>query len=179
MPGHNRSSGLRKASKMRQAGKAALEFVVAYAGVLIPLTFAVIFTSQILWVWHSVNDFTRRGAEYASTHCWTSAAGNVTDYMRNNVPAMINQDQFQSGPVEINVTYFAKDPDSGQLVPFMCDSDCSTSCVPETVAVSVTGYEFRTLLTALGLPPVTLPDFRTALPMESAGCDPEQGICLP
>ena len=31
----------------------------------------------------------------------------------------------------------------------------------------------------LGLPPVTLPNFRTSLPMESAGCDPEQGVCNP
>ena len=37
------------------------------------------------------------------------AGSNVRDFMRANVPPMINQDQFQNGPVQINITYFAKD----------------------------------------------------------------------
>lgn len=160
-------------------GQATIEFVLAYVGVILPLTLALVFTSQLLWVWHSVNDFTRQGASYASTHCWQSAAGNVTNFMRSNVPPMINQDQFQNGPVQISVTYFAKDPDTGQLTPFQCDGDCTSGCIPDTVTVSVTGYEFRNFVTSLGLPPVVLPDFRTSLPMESAGCDPEQAQCLP
>src|SRR5437868_1506651 len=158
----------------RSAGQATIEFALALVGVLLPVIFSVIFTSQLLWVWHSVNEFTRQGASYASTHCWQSSAGNVRDFMRANVPPMINQDQFQNGPVQINITYFAKDPVSGQLTPFDCDGDCSTGCIPDTVTVSVTGYEYRTFVTTLGLPPVILPDFRTSLPIESAGCDPEQ-----
>jgi hypothetical protein len=47
------------------------------------------------------------------------------------------------------------------------------------VRVSVTGFEYRTFVTSLGLPPVPIPDFQTSLPIESAGCDPEQGTCLP
>jgi hypothetical protein len=164
--------------RSNRAGQSLIEFVVAYATVLIPLTFAVIFTSQILWIWHSVNEFTRQGADYAATHCWTNGGGNVAQFMRSNVPAMINQEQFQSG-VEIAVNYFGRDPESGLMIPFQCDSECSTSCVPDAVTVSVTGYEYRTFLTALGLPPVILPNFRTSIPMEGAGCDPEQGVCLP
>ena len=160
-------------------GQAAVEFILAYAAVLLPLTFALIFTSQLLWVWHSVNDFTRQGAGYAATHCWEASAGNVLDFMRNNVPLTIGQDQFRSGPAVISVTYSAKDPDSGQLAPFVCDADCSLSCIPDTVTVSVTGYQFQTFVTSLGLPPVVIPDFRTSQPMESAGCDPEQLACLP
>jgi hypothetical protein len=163
----------------REIGQTTVEFALAYAGVLLPVTFAVIFTSQLLWIWHSVNDFTRQGAGYASTHCWQSSAGNVLDFMHSNVPPMINQDQFQNGPVQISVTYFAKDPDTGQLTPFQCDGDCTTGCIPDTVTVSVSGYEFRSFVTSLGLPPITLPDFRSSLPIESAGCDPEQGQCLP
>jgi hypothetical protein len=160
-------------------GQATVEFVLAFVAVVLPLTFALIFTSQILWIWHSVNEFTRRGAAYATTHCWESSAGNVLDFMRANVPPMVNQDQFQNGPVQISVNYFSKDPASGQLTPFQCDSECSLSCIPDTVTVSVTGFEFRTFVTSLGLPPVALPDFRTLLPIESAGCDPEQGVCQP
>jgi Flp pilus assembly protein TadG len=162
-----------------RSGSATVEFALAYAGLMLPATFALLFTSQLLWVWHSVNEYTRQSASYASTHCWENTADNVLTFMRANVPAMIDQTQFQNGPVQLSVTYFARDPDSGQLTAFSCDGNCSTGCIPDTVTVSVTGYQFRTFVTSLGLPPVIIPDFRTSLPVEGAGCDPEQGICLP
>ncbi len=160
-------------------GQASVEFILAFGAVLLPLTFAVVFTSQLLWVWHSVNEFTRQGASYAATHCWQSSAGNVLDFMKSNVPPSVAQDQFQNGPAQISVSYFSQDADSGQLTAFSCDSECSTACIPDTVTVSVSGYEYRTFVTSLGLPPVTVPGFQTSLPIESAGCDPEQGACLP
>jgi hypothetical protein len=52
-------------------------------------------------------------------------------------------------------------------------------CVPDAVTVRVTNYEFRKFMGYLGLPPVSVPDFYTTVPIESAGCDPEQGTCLP
>ena len=174
-----RDESRRGTQKRARRGQAALEFALIYAGVLLPLTFALIFTSQLLWVWHSVNDFTRQGAGYASTHCWESSAGNVLDFMHANVPPLIGQDQFRNGPAQINVSYFSRDPDTGQFGPFQCDGDCSLSCIPDTVTVSVTGYQYQTFVTSLGIPPVTIPDFRTSQPMESAGCDPEQLICIP
>jgi len=170
---------MRERSRGCQRGQSSVEFVLAYASVLLPLILAIVFTSQLLWVWHSANEFTRIGAGYATTHCWQSSAENVVGFMRANVPPMIGQEQFQNGPVQINVTYSARDPETGQLTPFQCDGECSVNCIPDTVTVSVTGFEYRTFVTAIGLPPVTLPDFRTSLPMESAGCDPEQGVCLP
>lgn len=163
----------------REAGQSTVEFALSYVGVLLPLTFGIIYISQLLWVWHSVNEFTRQGAAYAATHCWESSAGNVVEFMRNHVPPMITQNQFQSGQVQFNVIYQARDTDTGQLSAFQCDSDCSTSCIPDTVTVSVRDYQFSNFVTYLGLPPVTLPDFQTSLPMESAGCDPEQGVCQP
>ena len=167
------------AGRRSRRGQATLEFVLAYAGVLLPATFALFYTSQLLWVWHSVAIFTREGARYATTHCWQASSGNVVQFMKANVPLTVDRDQFRNGPVTITVSYFSKDPDSGQLVPFTCDTECSTLCIPDSVTVSVTGYEFRTFVTALGLPPVAIPDFRTSLAIESAGCDPEQGACLP
>ena len=160
-------------------GAIAVEFALAFAGVVLPATLALIFTSQILWTWHAVNDFTRRGAGYAATHCWRSSASNVLDFMRLAVPPVLNQDQFQNGPVVIDVSYYARDPDSGALLPFQCDGDCTTGCIPDTVTVRVTGYEVRAFTTFLGLPAIVLPDFQTTVPIESAGCDPEQGICNP
>ena len=64
---------------------------LVFAGILAPLTFGFIFTSQLLWVWHSVNDFTRQGAGYAATHCWEASAGNVIAFMQANVPLMPDQ----------------------------------------------------------------------------------------
>ena len=164
-----------------KCGAAAVEFAIVYTAVLLPLTFGLIYTSQVLWLWHSINDWTRRGAGYAATHCWQSAAGNVLDFMRGaeGLPPMIDQDQFVSGRAHVNVSYSSKD-DAGQLAPFSCDSECSTACIPDTVTVSVSDYQFNGFVSWLGLPPVVMPDFRTSQPMESAGCDPDNpGSCTP
>lgn len=163
----------------RQSGAVTVEYALAYLGVLLPLTFAVIFTAELLWIWHSAADFTRQGARYASTHCWQAGGDNVTSYMKTHVPLMIDQDQFVNGTADLVVTYYAKDPDTGQLTEFSCDSDCTSSCVPDAVTVAVRNYEFRQFVSYLGLPPVPMPDFQTSMPIESAGCDPEQGTCLP
>jgi hypothetical protein len=164
----------------RERGQATIEYVITFAAIIVPLTFGIVFTAQLLWVWHSVVDFTREGARYATTHCWQASRDNVVGHMRTNVPAMVDQDQFQSGQAEIEVQYFARDPETGNLAEFACDgSECSTECIPDAVTVRVRNYEFRRFLSYLGLPPVPLPNFQTSLPMEGAGCDPEQGLCLP
>ena len=74
-----------------RSGQAAVEFAVLYAGVILPLTFMTIFVAEMLWIWHSVADFTRDGARYAVTHCWMADGSNVTGYMQSHVPAMIDQ----------------------------------------------------------------------------------------
>ena len=164
----------------RARGQATVEFAILAAGVIFPVTFATIFAAEMLWVWHSVVEFTRDGARYAVTHCWQSGGENVLGYMRTHVPRMVDMDQFQSGEAEIAVSYFSRDPDSGQLTDFSCDGgDCSTACVPDAVSVRINNYQFRRFVAFLGLPPVILPGFLTSLPMQSAGCDPEQGTCLP
>ncbi|MBC8168057.1 MAG: pilus assembly protein [Bryobacteraceae bacterium] len=162
-----------------QRGQSTLEFAITFSLITMPLTFAIIFTAQLLWVWHSVVDFTRDGARYATTHCWQGSGENVATYMRSHVPLMIDGDQFSQGVATIAVEYLLRNPDTGQLESFTCDgSECSSDCVPDVVTVRVTGYEFRRVLTYLGIPPVPLPDFRTSLPMESAGCSPDSADCL-
>ncbi len=147
-----------------------------FAGALIPLTFGMIFVTQILWIWHTVNDFTRLGASYAATHCWQSDSGNVTNYMLTNLPAVPNQDQFLNGPIQIQVSYFAEDPTTGILTPFACDGDCTSGCIPDVVTVTISNFQFQAFA---GISPIVLPNFQTSLPMQSCGCDPEQGVCLP
>ena len=163
----------------RSRGQTSVEFIIAWGTLVLPMTLAIIFTCSVLWTWHGVNEYTRQGADYAATHCWQSTATNVLDYMRTNVPPVINQEQFRSGPAEISVAYFGKDAATGQLIEFQCDTECSPNCIPDAVTIRVRGVEYRGFFTSLGLPPIVMPDFATSLPMESAGCDPEQGSCLP
>ena len=91
-----------------RSGQALTEFAVLYAGVILPLTFMIVFVSEMLWVWHSVADFTRDGARYAATHCWMADGSNVAGpggYMPTHVPPMIDMDQFQNGAAGIQVQY--------------------------------------------------------------------------
>ena len=75
--------------RKRQSGQSTIEYVLVSAGVFLPLTFAIVYTAELLWVWHSVVEFTRDGARYAATHCWQGDGSNVTAYMRTHVPAMV------------------------------------------------------------------------------------------
>ena len=163
----------------RQSGQALLEFALVYVGVVVPLTFGIIFLSEMLWTWHSVVEMNRDVARYAATHCYQGDGQNVISYMHTHVPRMIDQEQFQQGQATLVVNYFARDPDTGQLTPFSCDGDCSIDCIPDAVSVSITDYQFKHFLDYLKLQPITIPPFTTSLPIESAGCDPQQGSCLP
>ena len=167
------------AARRSQSGQATVEYAILTAGVIIPVVFGLIYAAQMLWIWHSVADFTRDGARYAATHCWQASGDNVANYMKTHVPLMVDQDQFQNGTVEIDVNYFSRDPNTGALTDFSCDTECSTQCIPDTVTVRVRNYEFRGFVGYLGLPAVQMPDFQTSTAIESAGCDPEQGTCLP
>ena len=51
-----------------RCGQSTVEFILAYGSIVLPLTLAIVFTSQLLWIWHGINEFTRQGASYASTH---------------------------------------------------------------------------------------------------------------
>ena len=53
-----------------ESGQTVVEYALIYAGVILPLTFAIVFLGELLWVWHSVVDYTRDGARYAASHCW-------------------------------------------------------------------------------------------------------------
>jgi len=164
----------------KRSGQATLEFALLYAGVVLPLTFMTIFVSEMLWIWHSMNGFTRDVARYAATHCWMADNSNVTAYVQANVPPMIDQNQFQTGQAILQISYFSEDPVTQTLSPYQgCNaSECSAACIPDAVSVSVTNYQFLRFASYFRLPPVTIPPFTTNLPMESAGCD-ETGTCVP
>jgi hypothetical protein len=158
-----------------QRGQSTIEFAIAFGAVIMPLTVMVLFTAQMLWLWHSMVEFTRQGAHYAATHCWNAGGSNVSGWMSQHVPPSMERDQFAQGSANIEVTYFKRNEETGALEEFICDgAECSTDCIPDAVTVRVTGYSYGRSMAYLGVPPVPLPDFRTSLPMESAGCAPGQ-----
>ncbi|HLK62829.1 MAG TPA: hypothetical protein VKU19_05295 [Bryobacteraceae bacterium] len=163
-----------QAARRKRSGQALSEFVVLYAGVVLPLTFMIVFVAEMLWVWHGVNDFTRDGARYASTHCWTSDGSNVLAYMESHVPAILDRSVFENGDAGISIQYFT----DGGVTPFSSDS-CSGICVPATVSVSITNYQFLRFASFMKQPPVKIPPFTTVLPMESAGYQDASGVCVP
>src|SRR5271167_2131529 len=92
--------------RARCSGQATFEFALLYGTVMVPLLFGMIYLAQLLWVWHSIVEFTRDGARYAATHCWDANGQNVMQYMQANVPANIDEVEFQSGgSAAINVQY--------------------------------------------------------------------------
>ena len=164
----------------RRRGQAAIEYALSWVTLVLPLITMIIFASQLMWVWHSVVDYTREGARYAATHCYQPGGTNVLQFMRDNVPLMADQQQFREGQAEITVSYFSRNADTGLLEEFACDgSDCSKDCIPDVVRVSVAGYQYRGGFSYFGLQPISLPNFSTSMPMESAGCSPDTEDCLP
>jgi hypothetical protein len=161
--------------RARKRGQAITEFAVLYAGVILPLTFMTIFVAEMLWIWHSVVEFTRDGARFAATHCYQGDGSNVLAYMQSHVPPMIDQAQFQAGDAGIQVQYLTVNPD-GSTTPFSTGA-CS-DCVPDSVSVSITNYQFLRFAAFMKLPPVTIPPFTTNLPMESAGFQDASGVCV-
>lgn len=162
-------------------GQALVEYALVWSAIVMPLTAIIIFTAQLLWVWHSVVEFTREGARYAVTHCYQGDGANVRSYMQSNVPKMIAQDQFSSGGAEIEIVYFQRNAETGAIEEFTCQggAECSRECVPDIVSVRINNYQFTALFSYFGLPPVSLPNFSTTLPVESAGCSPDSESCLP
>jgi hypothetical protein len=165
---------------LKRRGQALVEYALVWAGVFFPITVMIVFGAQLLWTWHAVVEFTKQGARYAASHCYQNSGNNTLAWMRSNVPFNADMGQFQAGGVDIEVTFFARDPETGTLGEFTCEgAECSRECVPDAVRVAVANYEFRGVQSYFGLPAVTIPDFSTTIPIESAGCSPDQEDCTP
>ena len=159
-------------------GQSAVEFVLTYAALILPLTMMLYHISNMMWVWHSAGEFTRQGAQYAATHCWQPGGSNVLSYMRQNTPVMFARDQFRDGQAEIEVSYFGRNAESGALEDYACEgTPCSRACVPDVVRVRITNYQYTGLFSYFGLTPVSIPPFTTSMAVESAGCAPEEEAC--
>lgn len=161
-------------------GQATVEMALALVAGIVPLTLGLIAFAEIAWTYHALATLTRQGARYASTHCWQDESGsNVVDWMQANAPPFPDRPQLATGGVQIQVTYWTHDPTTRQSVPFSCAGSCSSQCVPDSVTVSISGYQFDHFLTLLGLQPLQVPPFSTTVEIESAGGDPETAISSP
>ena len=173
---------MRPAWRQRRAGErgqSLVEYTFVFVGVLAPLTFGLIALAQVLWIWHSMVDWTRLGARYAATHCWQPEGANVTGWMKANAPPIPDRQAFTDGTAELVVNYYKKNPESNLFEEYSCDAECSAQCVPDSVTVRVRNYQYRGFVGYLGLPPIEMPEFNASMPVESAGCDPEAGTCQP
>ncbi len=154
--------------------------LVLIAGVL-PLTFGLLAFTEIAWTYHALATITRQGARYAATHCWQDGAGsNVVTWMQANSPPFPDRARLLTGDIPIQVNYWMLDAENPDLsVPFSCSGGCSSNCVPHSVTVSITGYQFNHFLPLLGLQPLQAPSFSTTVAIESAGNDPESSTWSP
>jgi Flp pilus assembly protein TadG len=163
-----------------EAGAASIETALVLGGALVPAIFGALAVSQAVWTWSGVIHLTRAGADYAATHCYQDAAGsNVTAWMQAHVPPMMDARQIINGPAQISVQYWTHDATTRQSVPFECLESCSFACAPDSVTVTVSGYQFESLLRVLGLRAIAMPAFSTTRPVESLGADPDQGQAIP
>ena len=161
-------------------GQATVEMALALIAGIIPLTFGLIAFAELAWTYHALVTITREGARYAATHCWQDDSGsNVVTWMQSKAPPFPDRPQLASGGVQIQVSYWTHNPETHQSVPFSCDGGCSGQCVPDSVTVSIIGYQFNHFLPLLGLQPLQVPPFSTTVEIESAGGNPETAVSSP
>jgi len=161
-------------------GQASVETVLALIVGIIPLTFGLIAFTEIAWTYHALVAVTRQGARYAATHCFQDETGsNVVTWMQNNAPAFPDRPLLTGGAIQIQVSYWTHDLTTHESVPFTCAGGCSPDCVPDSVTVSIVGYQFNHFFPLLGLPPLQVPSFSTTAAMESAGGNPETAMSTP
>ena len=164
----------------RSRGQATVEMALTLIAAIIPITFGLIAFTEIAWTYHALATVTRQGARYAATHCWQDESGsNVTNWMQANAPAFPDRPLLVSGGVQIQVNYWTHDPDTHQSIPFTCGGGCSRDGVPDSVTVSIIGYQFNHFFPLLGLQPLQVPPFSTTVAIVSGGGNPETAVSSP
>lgn len=146
---------------------------------ILPLTLGMIAFAEIGWTYHALATITRQGARYAATHCWQDDVGsNVVAWMQAHAPAFPDRGLMASGGIQIQVSYLTHNLETHTSDTFLPPDGC-TLCVPDSVTVAISGYQFNHFLTALGLPSLVVPPFATTVEMQSAGGDPEMATVCP
>ncbi|ROZ76635.1 TadE/TadG family type IV pilus assembly protein [Ramlibacter sp. WS9] len=150
-----------KLSRRRlQKGATSVEFALVF---LIFLTFVLAVTdfSRMLYTWNAAGEATRAGARYAAVCDDTFNQAAVLARMQNVLPQITT----------INVLWE--------------DELGNTSCTPATcagVTVTIVGLQYRWISPIAGLAalaPMAMPTFKTYLPREIMGQDPNSSTICP
>src|ERR1051326_5874590 len=90
--------------------------------------------------------------------------------MKATSPIFPDRSQLLSGAITIQVNYWTHNLDADESDSFECDGTVACgACVPDSVTVSITGYQFNHFFQTLGLAPLQMPSFSTTVEVESAG----------
>ena len=151
-------------------GQATVETAVIMTVVLMPVTFGLVMTTGAVLTWSGMIHLTRTGANYAATHCWQdSTGGNVSSFMQTHLPVMLDAQQLVNGPAVITVEYWSQDRVNHVTTPFECATSCSAECTPDSVTVTIRGYQFNVLTRMVGLQSIAMPEYSTTVQIESSG----------
>jgi hypothetical protein len=153
-------------------GTATVEMALTLVAAIVPITIGFIAFTEIAWTYHALITLTRDGARYAATHACSDDGGSVVRWMQANAPAFPDRAQLSNGGISIQVSYWnhVLTDNQGDRSDALCDGGCAV-CAPDSVTVSISGYQFNHFLTMLGLQPLQVPPFSTTVPIESAGGD--------
>ncbi|MSO19457.1 MAG: pilus assembly protein [Acidobacteria bacterium] len=163
-----------------QRGQANVEFALVLIAGLIPLSLGLIAFAELAWTYHSLATLTRQGARYAATHCWVDDAGsNVITWMQNNSPPFLDRPRLSDGGAQIQVAYWTQDFATQESTQFSGSESCSPGAAPDSVTVSISGYQFGHILPTLGFSPLSVPSFATTVEMESVGANQDGGTPEP
>ncbi len=142
-----------------EKGQALLEFALVTL-VFFILAFGIIEFGRALWTWNTIAEATRAGARYATTATPTGTDTEIKKMVVYKDPnATAGSTPVLPGLTESNVT-----------VDYLMNNGtaAASKAVADIIQVSITGYQFPFLVTLFG-PSLTLPPFKTTLPLEGMG----------
>ena len=154
-----------KLRRTSEKGTTMAEFVII-SGIFFMIIFGIIEFGRLFYIHNALTDAARRGARYAAVHkkADMDCVENVIIYGESNLdakcaptgPALING----LDTTKIHVTYVGPDKDTDYGMNL------------GTVTVEITNYTFNLSIPFLHKT-LTMPNYVTTLPAESAGEEPD------
>jgi Flp pilus assembly protein TadG len=142
-----------------EKGQALVEFAMVTL-LFFTLIFGIIEFGRALWTWNTIVQATRAGARYAAVEIPTSDDTPIKKVVVYNDPnGGASSTPVVPGLTETNVTVRYLNND-GTLA--------ANKSVADMIEISVINYQFNFLVSLFG-PSISLPPFRTSLPLEGLG----------
>jgi Flp pilus assembly protein TadG len=150
---------MNNSTKKSEKGQALMEFAMVSL-LLFTLIFGIVEFGRALWTWNTITHATRAGARYGAVAIPTSDDGEVIKVVVYNDPnANSSSKPVVPGLTEANVRVrYLKN--NGSLA--------GNKTTADLIEITVINYQFSFLLPLFG-PQISLPSFRTSLPLEGLG----------